>query len=194
MKSFTVVTLACTFLCVSTALTLAQSSAAPDASAIPSDAVLPVVAIHHISIAVPDLDAAIAWYSKIFGLTVEQRMGGPNMGIRGAFLRRPGIRIELWQSLSIPDTPEARRAAPQDMKVMGIKHVAFVVPDLRHALEGLIKNGVKVERTQYVKTEPMLPDSDPLAPGKRRPFSVFISDPFGTWIEMLDGAQVGDGV
>jgi catechol 2,3-dioxygenase-like lactoylglutathione lyase family enzyme len=194
MKSFIVCTLAGTFLCASTVPLLAQSTPVPDATAILSDAVLPEVAIHHVSIAVPDLDAAIAWYCKIFGLSVEQRMGGPNMGIRGAFLRRPGIRIELWQSMSIPNTPEARRAAPQDMKVMGIKHVAFVVPDLRHALEGLIKNGVKVERTQYVKTEPMLPDSDPLAPGKRRPFSVFISDPFGTWIEILDGAQVGDGV
>jgi catechol 2,3-dioxygenase-like lactoylglutathione lyase family enzyme len=33
---------------------------------------------------VPDLDAAIAWYSNIFGLTVEHHMGG-----RTAALCRP---------------------------------------------------------------------------------------------------------
>jgi catechol 2,3-dioxygenase-like lactoylglutathione lyase family enzyme len=155
--------------------------------------VLATVAIHHVSIAVPDLDAAIAWYSKIFGLTVEHRME-TNFGMRGAFLRRPGIRIELWQSLSLPDTPEARRAPKQDMKIMGIKHVAFVVPDLRSALAALLKQGVQLIAVQYDRSEPMQPDPDPLAPGKRRPFSLFIADPFGTPIEILDGAQVGDGV
>jgi catechol 2,3-dioxygenase-like lactoylglutathione lyase family enzyme len=155
--------------------------------------VLATVAIHHVSIAVPDIDAAIAWYSKIFGLTIEHRME-TSFGMRGAFLRRPGIRIELWQAQSLPDTPEARRAPKQDMKIMGIKHVAFVVPDLRIALAALLKNGVQLIAVQYDRSEPMKPDPDPLAPGKRRPFSLFIADPFGTPIEILDGAQVGDGV
>jgi hypothetical protein len=30
------------------------------------DPALPVLAMHHVSIAVPDLDAAVAWYSDIF--------------------------------------------------------------------------------------------------------------------------------
>jgi methylmalonyl-CoA/ethylmalonyl-CoA epimerase len=174
---------------------LISSSAigAPDASNKADAPVLATVAIHHVSIAVPDLDAAIAWYSKIFGLTVEHRME-TNFGMRGAFLRRPGIRMELWQSLSLPDTPEARRAPKQDMKIMGIKHVAFVVPDLRGALAALLKQGVQLIAVQYDRSEPMQPDADPLAAGKRRPFSIFIADPFGTPIEILDGVQVGDGV
>ena len=182
---------------VAMAMTAAlMSSSAMAAPAGPNKADTPVlatVAIHHVSIAVPDLDAAIAWYSKIFGLTIEHRME-TNFGMRGAFLRRPGIRIELWQSNSIPDTPEARRAPKQDMKIMGIKHVAFVVPDLRGALAALLNQGVQLIAVQYDRNEPMQPDSDPLGPGKRRPFSIFIADPFGTPIEILDGAQVGDGV
>jgi len=180
-------------IAMSAALLSSSAIAAAVASNEAQTPVLAVVAIHHVSIAVPDLDAAIAWYSKIFGLTIEHRME-TNFGMRGAFLRRPGIRLELWQSLSLPDTPEARRAPKQDMKIMGIKHVAFVVPDLRTALAALLKQGVQLIAVQYDRSEPMRPDPDPLAPGKRRPFSLFIADPFGTPIEILDGAQVGDGV
>jgi catechol 2,3-dioxygenase-like lactoylglutathione lyase family enzyme len=189
MKQFIAIILTAVLLSTS-----AIAAAAGAAGAAKADApVLSVVAIHHVSIAVPDLDAAIAWYSKIFGLTIEHRME-TNFGMRGAFLRRPGIRLELWQSQSLPDTPEARRAPKQDMKIMGIKHVAFVVPDLRSALAALLKQGVQLIAVQYDRNEPMQPDPDPLAPGKRRPFSIFIADPFGTPIEILDGAQVGNGV
>jgi catechol 2,3-dioxygenase-like lactoylglutathione lyase family enzyme len=185
MKSFIAIAIAAAILSASAiAAPVGSNEAAP---------ILPVVAIHHVSIAVPDIETAIAWYSKIFGLTVEHRME-TNFGMRGAFLRRPGIRLELWQSASLPDTPEARRAPKQDMKIMGIKHVAFVVPDLRTALAALLKQGVELIAVQYDRNEPMKPDADPLAPGKRRPFSLFIADPFGTPIEILDGAQVGDGV
>jgi methylmalonyl-CoA/ethylmalonyl-CoA epimerase len=91
------------------ALTSSSAMAAPVGSNEAATPVLPVIAIHHVSIAVPDLDAAIAWYSKIFGLTIEHRME-TKFGVRRAFLRRPGIRIELWQSLSLPAALVARRA------------------------------------------------------------------------------------
>jgi catechol 2,3-dioxygenase-like lactoylglutathione lyase family enzyme len=186
MRAFVAIALAGALLSASAIATCADSTK-------PDTPVLPVVAIHHVSIAVPDIDAAIAWYSKIFGLSIEHRME-TSFGMRGAFLRRPGIRLELWQAQSLPDTPEARRAPKQDMKIMGIKHVAFVVPDLRAALAALLKQNVQLIAVQYDRSEPMRPDPDPLAPGKRRPFSIFIADPFGTPIEILDGAQVGDGV
>jgi catechol 2,3-dioxygenase-like lactoylglutathione lyase family enzyme len=86
------------------------------------------------------------------------------------------------------------RAPKQDTKIMGIKHVAFVVADLRSGLAALLKQGVQLIAVQRDRSEPMQPDPDPLAPGKWRPFSLFIADPFGTPIEILDGAQVGDGV
>jgi catechol 2,3-dioxygenase-like lactoylglutathione lyase family enzyme len=180
-------------IAMTAALLSSSAMAASDASSTADAPVLSTVAIHHVSIAVPDIDAAIAWCSKIFGLTIEHRME-TNFGMRGAFLRRPGIRIELWQAQSLPDTPEARRAPKQDMKIMGIKHVAFVVPDLRSALAALLKQGVPLIAVQYDRNEPMKPDADPLGPGKRRPFSIFIADPFGTPIEILDGAQVGNRV
>jgi methylmalonyl-CoA/ethylmalonyl-CoA epimerase len=155
---------------------------------------LPVLAMHHVSIAVPDLDAAVGWYSDIFGLEVEQRMDASSFGLRGAFLRRPGVRLELWQSLSLPADPAARRAPKMDLKITGTKHLAFVVPDLPAALATMLQRGVEVLMVQRARTDPMLPDPAPLAPGKPRLFAAFIADPFGTAIEVIDGAQVGDGV
>jgi len=157
-------------------------------------AALPTLAVHHVSIAVADLDAAIAWYADIFGLEVEQRMDASSFGLRGAFLRRPGVRLELWQSLALSADAEARRAPRMDLKVMGTKHLAFVVPDLPAAMAALLQRGVEVLMVQRARTEPMLPDPEPLAPGKPRLFAAFIADPFGTAIEVIDGAQVGDGV
>lgn len=155
---------------------------------------LPALAIHHVSIAVPDLETAVAWYCGVFGLQVEQRMDAASFGLRGAFLRRPGVRLELWQSLSLPATPEARRAPEMDLRITGTKHVAFVVPDLPAAMTALRQRGVEVLMVQRARTEPMRPDPEPLAPGKPRLFAAFIADPFGTAIELIDGAQVGEGV
>jgi methylmalonyl-CoA/ethylmalonyl-CoA epimerase len=155
---------------------------------------LPALTIHHVSIAVPDLEAAIGWYGEIFGFEVEQRMDAASFGLRGAFLRRPGVRLELWQSLAPPATPDARRAPKMDLRITGTKHLAFVVPDLSAAMAALLQRGVEVLMVQRARTEPMRPDPEPLAPGKPRLFAAFIADPFGTAIELIDGAQVGEGV
>ncbi len=89
--------------------------------------------LHHIGIAVDDLDAAILVYSDLFGATLEHRESVEDQGVEAASLRVGESRIELLQPLGA-DTPVGRFLAKRGP---GMHHVAFEVEDLAAELERL---------------------------------------------------------
>jgi methylmalonyl-CoA/ethylmalonyl-CoA epimerase len=147
---------------------------------------LTYITVDHFSVSVPDLDAAIAWYSDIFGFAVEARFKIDAIPAQAAFLRSPAIRLELWQVIGGEPVPEARKDPNSDLKICGTKHIAFAVPDLQDRLEELWKRGVDIAAIQRRPSDPMLPDADPTALGKPRAFAAFIRDPAGTLIELVN--------
>ena len=147
---------------------------------------------HHFSVAVTDMDQALAWYQSILGFAVEHRFHVPGIPADGAFLRGPGgLKLELWCAVGVTPVPEQRRTPDSDLRTAGTKHMAFSVPDLQRQLAGLVARGVDIAAIQRDRREPMRPDPDPLAPGKPPAFALFVRDPAGTLIELLDQAQVG---
>ena len=103
--------------------------------------------IHHVGIAVPDLEAAIEWYGRVLGFADPRRHEIEPLQARMAFVRHGSLRLELWQRAGAAPLPDERR-------------------------------------------EPMRHEADPLAPGLPAPFAMFIRDPGGTLIELLDSARV----
>jgi methylmalonyl-CoA/ethylmalonyl-CoA epimerase len=89
--------------------------------------------LHHLGIAVDDLDAAILVYSDLFGATLEHRETVEDQGVEAASLRVGESRIELLQPLG-PDTPVGKFLAKRGP---GMHHVAFEVEDLAAELERL---------------------------------------------------------
>jgi methylmalonyl-CoA epimerase len=89
--------------------------------------------VHHLGIAVPDLDAAVLVYADLFGATVEHRERVEDQGVEAVSLRVGESRIELLQALG-PDTPVGRFVAKRGP---GIHHVAFEVEDVAAELERL---------------------------------------------------------
>jgi methylmalonyl-CoA/ethylmalonyl-CoA epimerase len=89
--------------------------------------------MHHLGIAVEDLDAAILVYSDLFEATLEHRERVEDQGVEAASLRVGDSRIELLQPLG-PDTPVGRFLAKRGP---GMHHVAFEVDDLGAELERL---------------------------------------------------------
>jgi methylmalonyl-CoA/ethylmalonyl-CoA epimerase len=89
--------------------------------------------LHHLGIAVDDLDAAILVYSDLFGATLEHRERVEDQGVEAASLRVGESRIELLQPLG-PDTPVGKFLAKRGQ---GMHHVAFEVGDLAAELERL---------------------------------------------------------
>src|SRR5260221_674456 len=89
--------------------------------------------VHHLGIAVDDLDAALLVYADLFGATLEHRETVEDQGVEAASLRIGESRIELLQPLG-PDTPVGRFLAKRGP---GMHHVAFAVEDLPAELERL---------------------------------------------------------
>jgi methylmalonyl-CoA/ethylmalonyl-CoA epimerase len=147
------------------------------------------VQVHHVSIAVPDIDAAIQWYGDVLGFEVAMRMEVPGIPARGAFMRGAGVMIELWCKHGVQPVPEERRVPDSDLGTAGTKHPGFTVENLQSQLPELIRRGVDIAAVQRSPGEPMRPDADPCAPGKPPAFSIFLRDPFGTLIEVIERSR-----
>jgi methylmalonyl-CoA/ethylmalonyl-CoA epimerase len=96
--------------------------------------------VHHIGIAVVDLDASIETYASLFGATPERRETVAEQGVEAASLRVGDSRIELLRSLGL-DTPVGRFLAKRGP---GLHHVAFEVADLASELVRLRADGVQL--------------------------------------------------
>jgi methylmalonyl-CoA/ethylmalonyl-CoA epimerase len=96
--------------------------------------------IHHLAVAVEDLDAALATYERLFGAEVEHRATVENQGVRAASLRIGNDRLELLEPLG-EDTPVGRFLAKRGP---GMHHVAYEVGDLDAALAELAGAGAEL--------------------------------------------------
>jgi methylmalonyl-CoA/ethylmalonyl-CoA epimerase len=96
--------------------------------------------IHHLGIAVLELDAAIATYEQLFGARLEHRETLPDQGVEAASLTVGDSRIELLHALG-PDTPVGRFLASRGP---GMHHVAFQVDDLAAELARLSAAGARL--------------------------------------------------
>lgn len=96
--------------------------------------------IHHLGLAVADLDDAVATYERLFGAEVEHRDTIPAQGVEAVSLTVGGSRVELLAPLGA-DTPVGRfleRRGP------GMHHVAYEVTDIRGALADLATAGAEL--------------------------------------------------
>jgi methylmalonyl-CoA epimerase len=96
--------------------------------------------IHHVGIAVADLDAAVEAYQRLFGAELEHRETVPDQGVEAASLRVGAGRIELLASLG-PDTPVGKFLANRGP---GMHHVAFEVDDVAAELARLAAAGAEL--------------------------------------------------
>jgi methylmalonyl-CoA/ethylmalonyl-CoA epimerase len=101
--------------------------------------------IHHLGIAVQDLDAAVATYRRLFGAEVEHRATVEDQGVEACSLRVGADRVELLAPLG-PDTPVGRFLASRGP---GMHHVALEVDDVAAELAR-----VRAEGAQLIDEEP----------------------------------------
>ena len=93
--------------------------------------------IHHLGVAVEDLEEALATYERLFGAEVEHRATVDVQGVRAASLRIGAGRVELLEPLG-EDTPVGRFIARRGP---GMHHVAYEVADVRATLAELADAG-----------------------------------------------------
>jgi methylmalonyl-CoA/ethylmalonyl-CoA epimerase len=96
--------------------------------------------IHHVGLAVEDLDAAVRTYERLFGGRVERRARVEDQGVEAASVQIGAGRVELLAALQ-EDTPVGRFLANRGP---GMHHVAYEVEDVRAALRDLAGSGAEL--------------------------------------------------
>ena len=96
--------------------------------------------IHHLGVAVEDLDEAVDTYQRLFGAELENRDLVETQGVEAAAMRVGQSRVELVAPLG-DDTPVGKFLTKRGP---GMHHVAYEVTDLRRGLVDLAEQGVQV--------------------------------------------------
>jgi methylmalonyl-CoA/ethylmalonyl-CoA epimerase len=97
-------------------------------------------AIHHLGVAVEDLDEALSTYERILGARLEHRETVEDQGVEAASVRVGESRVELLASLG-EETPVGKFLAKRGP---GMHHVAYEVDDLTASLEELAGQGAEL--------------------------------------------------
>jgi methylmalonyl-CoA epimerase len=99
-----------------------------------------VKGVHHVGVAVDDLDAAISSYERLFGAALAGRETQDEQGVEAASLRLGTGHVELLAALG-PDTPLGRFLAKRGP---GMHHLAYEVDDLPAELARLEGEGARL--------------------------------------------------
>ena len=100
--------------------------------------------IHHLGVAVDDLDAALSTYERLFGAELEHRARVEEQGVEAAAVLVGGSRVELLAATG-DETPVGKFLANRGP---GMHHVAYEVADIDAALASLADAGAELIDTE----------------------------------------------
>jgi methylmalonyl-CoA/ethylmalonyl-CoA epimerase len=104
-----------------------------------------VTAIDHVGIAVPDLDAAIAWYSEHLGMVSTHEEVNEDQGVREAMLSFPGTSSDAAAlQLLAPLNEESTIAKFIGRNGPGLQQLAYRVTDVDEISSELRARGVRL--------------------------------------------------
>ena len=97
--------------------------------------------LSHVSIVVPDLDAAVRRLRETYGLTIGDIRTNAEQGVHLAYVELPNARIELMAP-SRPDSPVAKFLERNPKG--GIHHLSLSVEGMDAAAGALREQGVRI--------------------------------------------------
>lgn len=100
-----------------------------------------ITGLSHVSIVVPDLQAAAARLKQMYGLTLGEAKVNEEQGVRLAYVELGNARIELMEP-SRPDSPVAKFLERNPHG--GIHHFCLAVDSVDATAEALSANGARV--------------------------------------------------
>jgi methylmalonyl-CoA epimerase len=96
--------------------------------------------IHHLGVAVRDLEEAFDTYSRLYGAELEHRETLAEQGVEAVAIKVGESRVELLGALG-EDTPVGRFLVKRGP---GMHHVAYWVDDVADALAELTREGAQL--------------------------------------------------
>jgi catechol 2,3-dioxygenase-like lactoylglutathione lyase family enzyme len=130
---------------------------------------------HHCGLSVQDMDASIKWYRDVLGCTVTKQV---EMGEgKITFMKLGDFYIELFAFPNSKPPADFQTEMGQDLTILGTKHMAFMVKDLKKFAADMKKRGIKIF-TPSRPGGPVRSEDDP-------PHTVFIRDNSGVLLEFV---------
>jgi len=143
-----------------------------------------ILGVHHVALAVPDVQKALDFYCGVLGFepvleadipagieSLNEAMGASDGGYKVRMLRKGNTCIELFEfattTSGTPDRPVDRQ---------GITHLALATDDLQQDYDFLAANGVKFNAALF---------------GTSPTRFAYGRDPFGNVIELLEHVPEG---
>ena len=104
-----------------------------------------LLAIDHVGLAVPDLDAAIAFHRDVLGLVLMHEETNDEQGVREAMMAPAGAAEGAAQiQLLAPATPESTIAKFIDRSGPGLQQLAYRVADVQAVSAALRERGLRL--------------------------------------------------
>ena len=100
-----------------------------------------ITGLSHVSLVVPDLDAAAKQLKDVYGLTIGPAQVNEQQGVRIAYVELPNARIELMEP-SRTDSPVSKFLERNPHG--GIHHFCLSVDDVPAAAASIAARGAKV--------------------------------------------------
>ena len=101
-------------------------------------------AVDHVGIAVADLDDAIAWYARMFGMQAVHEEVNEEMGVREAMLQVGDDASAVQLQLLAPLSPDSTIGRFLDRRGPGIQQLAYRVDDIDAVTEVLRERGIRL--------------------------------------------------
>lgn len=143
--------------------------------------------IYHVGFIVDDLEKSLEWYTNVLGLQVEREIrevsgewisavtGFENTRLKMVWVGTGnGCSIELDQYVTPPGSDNSPTSARNDVRA---SHVGIQVDDVHAEYQRMSKLGVKFAGPPPVKLDNEFPWAN---------CAVFLQDPDGNWIELLE--------
>jgi glyoxylase I family protein len=132
---------------------------------------------HHVALSVRDLDTAMEFYGQ-FGYQLALQWEAKDGSLRIAHLVKSGtLMLELFHYSANDGASRAEREVGNDLAVVGVKHLAFAVPDVRQVHARMLDSGQRV--TDIVR-------------GRTCIDYFFVCDPDGNWVEIAEDSRLLD--
>jgi methylmalonyl-CoA/ethylmalonyl-CoA epimerase len=105
---------------------------------IPGKPPVPTELVHHIGIAVSDLEASVDFYRNLFGLEAGPIIVREDIGVRGCFVPVGDTNLELLEGTG----PDSAISIHVSRRGEGLHHVCFEVDGIADKLKSLEELGI----------------------------------------------------
>ena len=101
--------------------------------------------VHHVAVAVTNLEVSSSFYKEHFGFVEERELTKPDWNRRGVLLKLGDMRLELFEFTK----PVQRNASSH---TTGLQHIGIEVSNVQEVYEQLQQRGVDIDEPKKGST------------------------------------------